>query len=637
MTALSWMPNLVQSIWPHGCDPGAGDQRIIARIREESERRRNHSDCQLRDEIDALRHVDQSDDNRLVATFALTNEAARRTLKIDFYDVQLLAGMALARGRVAEMQTGEGKTFVAALPTVLFALAGRGVHVMTVNAYLAERDAELLAPLYRLLGLSTACLMPQASVEEKRAAYACDITYGPGYEFGFDYLRDQAAAMERSRVPMGETFRSLLRGLEEPEKQPIQRGHAYAIIDEIDSVLIDEASSPLILSGGPPSERADVRVYQEARRVAQQLEADRDFAMDAKENALRLTQSGEERANTALADLGDLGLVRPWTIYIEQALRARYLLVRDADYIVEDDAVVLVDKSTGRIFRDRSLRDGLHQAIEAAENVTITGERQPLARIPRQRYVRFYDVVCGMTGTASGSEREFWEFYRLGIVRIPLRQESRRVVLPPRFFPNEERKRLAIANEVARIHATRQPVLVGAPTIESSQLLAGKLEKLGVPYQLLNGVQDADEASVVARAGEVGAVTIATNMAGRGTDIKLGEDVKQLGGLHVIASEPDESARVDRQLMGRCARQGDPGSFQLFVSADDQLVTKCAPALAPRIRSTSLNTDSGAEVLFRHVANAQRAAERQGFARRRQLFAGDAWLESVLSALVRPN
>lgn len=637
MTALSWMPRFVQTVWPHSQDPRADDQAVVDRIRDESDQRRRDTDKQLVDRSAELRYGERSEDDQLVASFALANAAAQRAIGIEYYDVQLLAGMTLARGRIAEMQTGEGKTFVAALPAVSFALAGRGVHVMTVNDYLAERDAELLAPLYGLLGLSVACLKPQSATEEKRSAYACDITYGPGYEFGFDYLRDQASVLQRSRMQKGETFRSLLSGRKPEEAQPVQRGHAYAIIDEIDSVLIDEASSPLILSEGPPEKPVDVRAYLHARRLAMQLKIDDDFVVEAEKNLVRLTQVGAQKANAAAAECHDLNIRRPWTCYIEQALRAKELLVRDVDYIVDDDAIVLVDQSTGRIFRDRSLRDGLHQAIEAKEDVAITSERNPLARIPRQRYVRLYDNVCGMTGTASGSEREFWEFYRLEITRIPLRQASRRVICPPRFFLTKELKLHAIADDVQQVHATSQPVLVGTPTIEASQQLASELERRGVRHQLLNGVQDADEATIVAQAGTAGAVTIATNMAGRGTDIKLGDGVAALGGLHVIASEPNESARVDRQLVGRCARQGDPGSYRLYVSAEDRLLTSHGPELAARIERSRGGLGQVAEDLYRTLAKVQRKAERRDFSRRRQSFAGDAWLESVLSTLAKQS
>ncbi|MEE9603911.1 MAG: preprotein translocase subunit SecA, partial [Thermoguttaceae bacterium] len=543
------------------------------------------------------------------------------------------AGLALSHKAIAEMQTGEGKTFVAALPATLFSLSGGGAHVMTVNAYLAQRDFELLSPLYSLLGVSVGSLQADAQPDEKEAAYACDITYGPGYEFGFDYLRDQTALLSRRKCALGESYLRSLRGEQLPPQRTLQRKHAFAIVDEIDSILLDEATSPLVLAEGGRRMANNAGVYIKAMRTADRLRVSHDYVVDAADQFVRLTQQGQEKIYEDTEEIPAGGLQRPWSAYIEQALRAAVLLNRDADYVVDDDEILLVDKATGRIFADRTLRQGLHQAIEAKEQVPITAEQQPLARISRQRYFRLYQGLCGMTGTATGNEREFWTFYRIPVIRIPLARPSRRRTLPMRSFADEAAKMAAIANDVRRINEAGQPVLVGTRTIETSRRLAQQFDELGISYQLLNGMQDGEEANIIARAGQEGAVTLATNMAGRGTDIKLGPRVDARGGLHVVVSEPQESTRVDRQLIGRCARQSDPGSFQCFISADDQLITEHAPALSSQLKQLA---DEGGEIdsdFSQEIFKLQRKVERLSYLRRRQLFAHDDWLEDVLSRL----
>ncbi|MFV2065454.1 MAG: preprotein translocase subunit SecA [Pirellulales bacterium] len=640
--SLQPVTQLLQGLGPRAADPGPRDRRCAERIKEAARQLGRLTDTQLRSRAHDLRNA-FTDTNRpidgdgQVRAFALVSEAARRTLSIEYYDVQHLAGLALARNAIAEMQTGEGKTFVAALPAFFLAMAGDGVHVMTVNSYLAERDCRLLRPLYEMLGMSVGQLSAAAPPDDKRAAYACDITYGPGYEFGFDYLRDQAALLVRGKRRLGDTCLQRLRGNNPVPQLGVQRGQAFAIVDEIDSVLIDEAMSPLVLSQSANQPARYPGVYQHARQVAAELVTECDYLLEPASRIIRLTSGGAAKVQASMEHSPLLGLKRPWPMYIEQALRARLLLHKDVDYIVKGDKILLVDESTGRIFADRTLRQGLHQAIEAKEDVLITAEQEPLARISRQRCFRLYRGLCGMTGTASGNEREFWNFYCLPVVRIPRHRPCRRQLLPARFFADQSAKWNAIGESVRQRHAAGQPVLVGTRSIEHSAALAERLRTAGLDFQLLNGTQDMAEAEIIARAGQAGAVTVATNMAGRGTDIKLGAGVDEVGGLHVIVSEPHESARVDRQLVGRSARQADAGSSQTFVAADDSLILLHAPSLGARIRRSANATGEIARDFSGDVRRAQQLAERRAYARRRQVKAQDDWLEDVLSQLARES
>jgi preprotein translocase subunit SecA len=571
-------------------------------------------------------------DDFLICAFALVSEAARRTIGIVYYDVQLLAGLALARGCVAEMQTGEGKTLVAALPAFTHALTGRGVHVVTANSYLAGRDHQLLSPVYESMGLSSALLPERTGTAQKQAAYACDIVYGTGYEFGFDYLRDQVFLRQRHSSRLGDSILGLLRGQAPRESQLAQRGLAFAIIDEIDNILIDDASSPLVLSNQATVEALDGKAHLAARSVIDRLRTDH-YELDAVSGVARLTNSGSQFVYEKTNDIPLKSLLRPWSQYVEQAIRARELYRRDVHYVVRDGKVCIVDESTGRIFSERSWRDGLHQAIEAKEGVSITSEQQPVARITRQRYFRLYDGLCGMTGTATGSEREFREFYSLPVLPIPLRMPSKRVVFAPRFFADQHSKWSAIGDEVLNVHRTGRPVLVGTRTIADSETLARQLETRQLPFQLLNGCQDENEAAIVGRSGQRGAITIATNMAGRGTDIKLTTDALERDGLHVIAAEPHASHRIDRQLFGRCARQGEPGSAQLFVSADDDLLKRDESRLRSKMRKVKSTNNEIRIDLMRSVKSLQDKSERIAFRKRRRLFRSDDYRDSLLVKL----
>lgn len=611
---------------------------LLAGIRDDWSKLKPCGDDELRRRSDDLRdaaliRLDRFDESTLRTAFALTAESIRRSLSLDPYDVQILAGLALARGQVAEMQTGEGKTIAAAFPAFALSLAGRGVHVVTANSYLARRDCEELRPVFERLGVSCGRIDSDVSAAEKSSAYRCDITYGPGYEFGFDYLRDQIALRNASPTRPGEECLRLLRGEPGSSRNTLQRGLPFSVIDEVDNVLIDDAGSPLLLSGPAGNTACDVDVHVAARAVAERCCPGTDYRVDSATGTVQLTEAGRLRIWEDADALPLKQLVRPWSIYVEQAIRARELFRRDVHYVVRDDCVQIVDSSTGRIFGERVWRDGLHQAIEAREDLPITAEKTTLATVTRQRYYRLYRGRCGMTGTAFGSEAEFQDFYQLGVTSIPTRLPSRRTILPTRFFGNAESRWAAVAAEVQRRHGCGQPVLIGTRTISESESLAEKLKSAGIPFALLNGKQDADEADVISQAGSIGAVTIATSMAGRGTDICPDEEALSRGGLHVIAAGHHDSSRIDRQLVGRSGRQGSPGSAQFFVSGDDDLIARHASWLRQQMQHSA---GKGGEVrldLTRPVLKLQKQIERQSFLARRRLFQQDQHRDSVMAKL----
>ena len=488
-------------------------------------------------------------DQLLPEAFAVVREAASRVLGERHYDVQIIGGAALHLGKIAEMKTGEGKTLVATLPVYLNALAGKGVHVITVNDYLAKRDAEWMAQVYNFLGLTVGVVLHGMDHGEKKEAYAADITYGTNNEFGFDYLRDNMAQSKETQV---------------------QRGLSFAIVDEVDSILIDEARTPLIISA-PDAE--STTHYKQFAMVAPQLEKDVDYTVDEKARTALLAEPGVDKIQKLLGveDIYESGNI-VYAHHIEQALRANALYKRDVDYVVKDGEVVIVDEFTGRLMPGRRYAEGLHQAIEAKEGVEIQRESKTLATITFQNYFRLYDKLGGMTGTAKTEEEEFWKIYGLEVVVIPTNRPIARQDMNDRIYANEQAKYRAVVEEIKERHATGQPVLVGTIAIEKSELLSNMLRVDGVKHEVLNAKQHEREAEIVADAGKTGAVTIATNMAGRGTDIKLDEAAREAGGLHVIGTERHESRRIDNQLRGRSGRQGDPGSTLFFVSMEDDLM-----------------------------------------------------------------
>jgi preprotein translocase subunit SecA len=546
--------------------------------------------------------------------------------------VQLIAGMVLARGQLAEMQTGEGKTIAAALPAFVHALKGQGVHIITANSYLAARDCTMLSPAFELLGVTARLLPERGEPAQKQAAYRADITFGTGYEFGFDYLRDQVKLRQRAEAPLGQAVLDRLYGVDE-EAGFLQRGLAFAIIDEIDSVLLDDAVSPLVLSDPSARFAPDALANRLARETVLTLEKDRDYRLRLIGEDLELTPLGLERIHARLSAVPLHVLQRPWAEYVRQAILAECCYRRDVHYVVRQGRVRIVDESTGRIFEDRHWRDGLHQAIEAKEGLEITAEQVPVAQITRQRYFRLYPKLCGMTGTATGSEAEFSAFYHLNVVSIPLRTPCRRQVLPARYFADAQAKWRAVAQAACEHQKTGRPVLIGTRSIAESEALSVCLNAAGLAHQLLNGCQDEEEARIIERAGEPGTVTIATNMAGRGTDIKLSRDALSQGGLHIIGTERHDSRRIDRQLFGRSARQGDPGSAQFFLSAADHLIAECEPRLA---RLMKRSADAQGEVhipVTPLVDRAQNRREQSLFRSRRELFRADQDRETLLHRL----
>ena len=487
-------------------------------------------------------------DDILPNVFALVREAARRTMNMRHFDVQLIGGIVLHRGRIAEMKTGEGKTLVATLPVALNALSGKGVHVVTVNDYLASRDAKWMGQVYSFLGLTTGTIVHDMDDEQRKAAYACDITYGTNNEFGFDYLRDNMKFY--------------------PE-QLVQRGHNYAIVDEVDSILIDEARTPLIISGASDE---STELYQAMDDVVAHLDPD-DYTVDEKARTAMLTEKGVSHCEE-LTHLDNLFDPRNMVAqhHIMQSLKAHFVFKRDVDYIVTNDQVVIVDEFTGRLMPGRRYSDGLHQALEAKEHVTIQPENQTLASITFQNYFRMYDKLAGMTGTADTEAVEFHEIYNLEVMTIPTNKPMIRKDYPDLIFQTQKEKFDAIVQAIRELYEKGQPVLVGTISIETSEMLSKRLKAIGIPHSVLNAKQHAKEAEIVAQAGQKGHVTIATNMAGRGTDIMLGGGVKELGGLHILGTERHESRRIDNQLRGRAGRQGDPGSSRFYLSLEDNLM-----------------------------------------------------------------
>lgn len=488
-------------------------------------------------------------DDILPEAFAVIREASRRVLGMRHFDTQLIGGIILHRGNIAEMCTGEGKTLVATAPVYLNALEGKGVHVITVNDYLAKRDSEWMGQVYKFLGLSVGLIIHDLDFNQRKIAYNSDITYGTNNEFGFDYLRD-----------------NMVTSLD----QMVQRPLHYCLIDEVDSILIDEARTPLIISG--PGQKSTDAYYTVAKLVPQ-LKKEEDYTIDEKQKTVAPTEAGVAKMEKLLHvenlyDAENLELNHLFT----QALRAQTMMTRDKDYVVKDGEVVIVDEFTGRLMYGRRYSDGLHQAIEAKEGLEVQRESQTLATITFQNYFRMYDKLAGMTGTAKTEEQEFIKIYGLPVLQVPTNKPIQRKDLPDVIFKNKRGKYKAVVREVERRHATGQPMLIGTTSIEQSEELSHMLDQANIPHSVLNAKYHEREAAIVALAGQKGAVTIATNMAGRGTDISLGEGVAELGGLAIIGTERHESRRIDNQLRGRAGRQGDPGSSQFFLSLEDDLL-----------------------------------------------------------------
>lgn len=604
----------------------------IAALKSESDARLAELAAQLRASV----NLPKRDPHFVADAIALMAEAVRRTRKLAAYDVQLLAGHILAHGGLAEMATGEGKTLVALFPSFVFSLHGRGAHVATVNPYLAARDCEFAQPAFELLGTSVGLLRERDSDEKKRVAYAADVTYGVGTEFGFDYLRDQLSIRRVLAARNGQSaplFHEILLGRQPLKPETVQRGHAFAVIDEADSVLIDEARSPLILSAMQPGPSRTPEVYLEAKAIAERLTAPEHFVVRPG-GIVELTDAGRHTAFELLPDSVLAQLRRNWPHTVQTALRARLFFRRDVHFVVQDDKVVIVDENTGRLCPDRTWRDGLHQAVEAAAGVTITEENSSEATITRPGYFRLYERICGMTGTAREAASELRQTYRITTSIVPLHRPSQRAILADRVFTTRATKLDAVVSDIAARHAKNQPVLIGTRTIETSEALAEKLLARGFFFALLNAKQDEEEAHIIESAGQPGRITIATNMAGRGAHIPVPEESQRAGGLHVIGLERHDSARIDRQLVGRCARQGEPGSAQFFLSLEDDLLVRHAPAVAARLAKTA--ADSAGELpanFAAHFLRTQRRVESADRAARRALARHDEWINELKETL----
>ncbi len=560
--------------------------------------------------------------------FALVRETAGRVLGMKPFDAQLMGGWVMLNGMLAEMETGEGKTLTATLPACTAALAGVAVHVITVNDYLVSRDADLMRPLYEALGLTVGTVTEEMDPSGRRAAYACDVTYCTNKQLVFDYLRDRLT-LGKSSGQLQLQLERLYEGAARVDRL-LLRGLHYAIVDEADSVLIDEARTPLVISGmGSGSEQGEL--YAEALELAGQLREGRDYRLGHREREVTLTDDGRDRLADRARSLGGVWAgSRRREELVRMALSAQHLFVRDRDYLVRDGKVQIIDEYTGRVMADRAWERGLHQLIESKEGCEVSGQKETLARISYQRFFRRYLRLAGMSGTAQEVAGELSGVYGLGVVKVPTNRQLRRRALADAVYPSAPAKWRAVVGRVAALHRHGRPVLVGTRSVEASEQLSALLDKAALVHEVLNARQDEREAEIVGQAGERGRITVATNMAGRGTDIRLGSGVAKLGGLHVIASERHEASRIDRQLFGRCARQGDPGSHEAILSLEDDLVEKFAPALMKRLLGSAgvgFSQRRGRRLLLA----AQRAAERQHARIRRELLRMDEQLAKLLA------
>lgn len=564
----------------------------------------------------------QEDESFLALVSGTVCEAVRRVLAFDLFDEQLMAGAAVSMGATVEMQTGEGKTLALAIPACYHALSGYAVHLVTPNHYLAERDCSLLKSVFNSLTLSVGLLVENGSAAAKRSAYEADITYGPAHAFGFDYLTDQLTLGRMDEISTaGNVYRRAMgRAI---EKELLQRGLHTAIIDEADHVLIDDAVSPLILSETQSdAESEDAPAHIAARDMISELVGEVDFTIKD-QNHIQLTPRGFQAAYCDSTFAMFPGIVRPWHEYVLLALRAEHCCNRDMHYVIRDRQIQIVDGSTGRIFEGRTWSDGLHQAVEAKEGLQISCEARPLARITRQRFFRKYKQVCGITGTASGCERELAKNYGTPVLNVPVRLPSKRQPWETHYSESQSQKQKAIVTETRDCLERRRAVLIGTPNIAESLAISELLTASGIKHRVLNGVQDALEADVIADAGKAGAVTVATNMAGRGTDIKLEPRLAAAGGLHVIVTQMHSFARVDRQLIGRCARCGDPGSYRFFVAADDPLPLSVSPWIGRAISRLASSHGVTSESIQSHLTSTQKKQERVAAALRWRMLQAD--------------
>ena len=583
------------------------------------------SDYELRKQSLSLRYRARSGEplaRLLPEAYALVREAGRRTLNMRHFDVQLLGGIAMFNRSIVEMRTGEGKTLTATAPMYLYALTGKGCQLATVNDYLARRDAEWMRPIYEALGLTVGVIETQMPQPQRRKQYACDIVYGTAKEFGFDFLRDRLL-LRRIREGQNDILGGMLgqmsRGASE---KPVQREAGFGLVDEADSILIDEARTPLIISALPTEEeKLEVECYAWSSKVASEFVEDEDYEYDHDKRKAELTREGRQKARLLPKPeaMDTVGMVNIYQ-YLERAIMVDREYTLDRQYVVRDGEIVIVDEFTGRLSEGRKWRDGIHQAVEAKQGVEVTVATGQAARITVQDFFLRYEKLAGMTGTAESSRRELGKIYRCHVIPVPTNRPVIRERLPNLIFPDTMSKWRAVVNEVEEIHALGRPVLIGTRSIDKSELLSRMLTERGIEHQVLNAHRIAEEADIVAGAGRRGKVTVSTNMAGRGTDIKLGEGIYELGGLHVICTEMHDSSRIDLQLIGRCGRQGDPGTYHQFLAMDDELLeTGFTPEKARKYKEIGEKADGPLDHYFGVFRRAQKKVEKRHFRDRKQL------------------
>ncbi len=640
----SWLDRkaaeLIGAIRQRAFGRNPGHARFLSRVNMEAEGLKGMSNQQLRERVPELRRCLYSEglEEQLIArVFAMVREMADRLLNMRPFDVQLIGGRVMLDGKIAEMETGEGKTLTATLPVCAAALAGIPVHIVTVNDFLVMRDAAWMKPLYSFFGLSVGTITEGMSPDARRAAYACDIAYCTNKQLVFDYLKD--------RLMLGQEARPLhlqIEGLhaEHPRTgRLLLRGLCFAIVDEADSVLVDEARTPLIISGVADTAQEN-EVYGEAVAMARQLNSGSDFFIRPREREVEITDQGRQRAAELAQPYGGVWIgPRRREELIRRALSALYLFQRDKQYLVRGDKIQIIDEYTGRIMADRSWERGLHQMIEAKEGCPITGQQETLARISYQRFFRRYLRLAGMTGTAREVANELWSVYRLPVVTIPTNRPILRKRLQDRVYVTAAGKWAAIVDTVRELHAQGRPVLVGTRSVTASEHLSGLLTETGLLHRVLNARQDQEEARVIAAAGQRGCITVATNMAGRGTDIRLEPGVAELGGLHVLATERHDARRIDRQLFGRGGRQGDPGSFQSIVCLEDEILQQLFGGRAAKLgRWLCGQRDPAPGWLGASlVSAAQHSAELHHGRIRRELLRVDDHLSDMLAFTGRPE
>ena len=582
------------------------------------------NDEQLRKRSLSLRYRAKSGEplsRLMVEAYALVREAGRRTINMRHFDVQILGGIAMFHKSIVEMQTGEGKTLAATLPMYLYGLLGKGCHLATVNDYLARRDAEWMGPIYRALGMTVGVVETQMSQDEHRKGYLCDVTYGTAKEFGFDFLRDRLL-LRRIAEGQGDLLGGMLGHRHEGSEKPVQGAAFFALVNEADSILIDEARTPLIISALPTEEqKLEVECHSWSASVAGEFIDEEDYDFDHEKKTVELTKEGRQKAR-ALAKpdaLDTVGMVNIYR-YIERSVLVEREYKLDRQYVVRDGEIVIVNKFTGRLAEGRKWREGLHQAVEAKQGVEVTVATGQAARVTIQDFFLRYEKLAGMTGTAIDSATELRRIYHCHVLPVPTNRPAIRKRLKTQVFGTEDAKWKAVVEEVSQLHAQGRPILIGTRSIDKSEVLSGLLTERGIEHQILNANHIAAEAEIVKLAGIPGRVTVSTNMAGRGTDIKLGPGVADLGGLHVILTEMHDAARIDRQLSGRCGRQGDPGTYRQYLGLDDDLLLAgLGPKKSDRLKAYGEKATSSLDRFSHLFRRAQRRVEGRHFRQRRAL------------------